>query len=229
MMNLSVDQKGWGNASGSISLEASLVFPWVLMMTFLLLLFSLFISQGALLYYSSSIMAERAAFTWSNSAKNSITGAYPEGQYDGLYWRLTDDNLVQGLFGLVSGNEGTEVDVYPGMSGGEGYAAVDKLRRAGYDSASSSLVGTGDMSYRNVGIKREIGVRLTSDWVAQPLIWLRGGGAAQTDVTALVVEPTEFLRTFDLIRYYAAKMKNSSEGASAYRDKAGEVLNKRKK
>ncbi|QMV43361.1 hypothetical protein [Cohnella cholangitidis] len=180
------------------------------------------------MYYSSSILAERTAFSWSNSAKNSLTGAYPDGQYDGLYWRLTDDSLVQGLFGLVSDNESAVIEVYSGMPGGEGSKSTDKLRRAGFDTAASHNVGTGRMNYRNIGIKREIEVSLTSVWTARPLIWLRGGGAAEADVSALVVEPAEFLRTFDLMRYYASKMKESREGETAYRDKAGGVLNKRK-
>jgi hypothetical protein len=199
------------------------------MLTFLLLFFSLFISQGALLYYSSSIMAERAAYGWANSAKDAQTGAYPQGKYDGLYWRLADDGLVQGLFGLVAGDNAARVEIHAGMTGGEGGdEAIEKLRRAGYETASSHNVGTGEMRYRNIGIKREIEVDLTSVWLARPLIRLRGGGAAKTEVTALVVEPPEFLRSFDLLRYYASKMKNSPQGASAYREQAGGVLRKRK-
>lgn len=221
--------RDWGNTSGSISLEASLVFPWVLMLTFLLLFFSLYISQGALLYYSSSIMAERTAFSWTNSAKDAQTGAYPQGEYDGLYWRLTDDSLVQGLFGLVAESNGAGIEIHAGMAGGEGSKAIDKLRRIGFETASSHNVGAGEMRYRNIGIKREIEVDLTSNWLAQPLIWLRGGGAAKTEVNALVVEPPEFQRSFDLIRYYASKMKSSPQGESAYRDQAGGVLQKRKR
>ncbi|WP_256760701.1 hypothetical protein [Cohnella sp. WQ 127256] len=222
--------KSSSNDSGSITLEASMVFPWVVMMTFLLLFFSLFISQGALLYYSTSVLAERTAFSWSNSAKDAHTGAYPQGQYDGLYWRLIDDSLVQGLFGLASSDSGTgiSVEINSSMTRIEGSSAVDKLKRSSFELSSSQPIGTGDINYLNIGIKREIGVHLTSIWLAEPLLWLRGGGAAEADVSALVVEPQEFLRTFDLIRYYAAKMKNSPEGATAYRDKAGGVLQKRK-
>jgi hypothetical protein len=205
-----------------------MVFPWVLMMTFLLLLFSLFVSQGALLYYGSTITAERAAFVWSNSAKNSRTGAYPQGQYDGLYWRLLDDQLLEGLLGLATEQHEVNVELYPSMMDGEGTSASDKLRKIGHQLNAVQAGGTGYISYRNIGVKREIGVNLTSGWLPEPLIRLRGGGAAMAETTALVVEPVEFLRSFDLIRYYASKMKAAPEGAEAYRDKAAAVLRKKR-
>ncbi|TVX98221.1 pilus assembly protein [Cohnella terricola] len=216
------------DTTGSFTLEASMLLPWVLMMTFLLLFFALYIAQGTLLYYSSSIMTERAAFNWSNSFKKVSTGAYPQGQYDGLYWRLTDDRLVQGLFGLATGGGETSVEVYPDMQGSEGSSAASKLVRVASATAGSHRVGSGEISYRNIGIKREIRAGLASVWLAEPLVRLRGGGAAEAEVSALVVEPAEFLRTFDLIRYYAAKMSRYSEGAEKYRAEAADVLSKRK-
>ncbi|MCD9024027.1 hypothetical protein K7P76_19640 [Cohnella sp. NL03-T5] len=228
MDDIRSDKDGlWGNREGSISLEASMVFPWVLMMTFLLLLFSLFISQGAILYYSSSITAERTAFVWSNSGKDALTGAYPQGQYDGLYWRLFDDSLVQGLFGLASGNYSTSIEIRHGMEGSQGSSAEDKLRKIGSQTATVHRLGIGGISYRNIGVKREIEVNMTSVWLAKPLTWLRGEDAATAAVAALVVEPTEFLRSFDLVRYYASKMKAAPGGAAAWRDKAGAILRKR--
>jgi hypothetical protein len=216
----------WGNTSGSISLEASMIFPWVLMITFLLLLFSLFISQGATLYYSASITAERAAFVWSNSAKDQRTGAYPQGQYDGLYWRLFDDGLVEGLFGLVSDHPVTSIEISPGMEGSLGSSSADKLRRTSRQTAASHRLGTGVIRYRNMGIKSEIEVDMNGLWLAEPLSLLRGEGAATAKTSALVVEPTEFLRSFDLVRIYASKMRTAPEGAAGWREKAGGVLRK---
>jgi hypothetical protein len=219
----------WVNTSGSISLEASLVFPWVLMMTFLLLLFSLFVSQGAILYYSTSITAERTAFDWSNSAKDARTGAYPSGQYDGLYWRLFDDSLVDGLFGLATEHQSTSIEIRPEMAGDEvspGSSVEDKLMNIGFQTAVSHRLGSGVMSYRNIGVKREIGVDMTSAWLAKPLTWIHGRSEATAGVSALIVEPTEFLRSFDLVRYYASKMKAAPEGSTSWRDKAGAVLRK---
>ncbi|WP_373230180.1 hypothetical protein [Cohnella sp.] len=206
-----------------------MILPWIVIITFLLLLFSLLVTQGAILYYSSSITAERAAFNWSNSAKETQTGAYPEGQYDGLYWRLLDDSLVKGLFGLVSEEEGAEVkiELYSGMQKGKGSGVADKLRKLGFQLISSQEDLNGAMSYSNIGVKRQIGVNLSAGWLPEPLIWLRGEDASVAQATALVVEPTEFIRSFDLARYYASKMKSAPEGSTAFREKAAVILRKR--
>jgi len=206
-----------------------MLLPWVMMLTFLLLFFVLYLSQGSLLYYSAAIMTERAAFGWSNSAKDVRTGEYPPDAYDGLYWRLTDDSLVQGLFGLVGGEGGVEVRVEPGMPAGEGTAPEDKLRKTAFETAAVHRLGTGTLSYRNIGIKREIGTDMASLWIAEPLQWLRESGPAEAGVSALIVEPAEFVRSFDLIRYYAAKMKSAPQGRDSYRAEAKEALDKRRR
>jgi hypothetical protein len=216
------------NTSGSISLEAAMIFPWVVMITLLLLLFALFVSQRALLYYSSSVTAERTAFGWSNSAKDTHTGAFPEGKYDGLYWRLTEDSLVQGLFGLVSEKRDVIAGINSESEGSNGSSAEDKLRKYSVEPASSHKVGNGEIRYENIGIQRKVAVELSSTWNGKPLNWLLGRGEAESEVSALIVEPAEFLRSFDLVRYYATKMKGAEEGESEYRDKAGGVLRKRK-
>ncbi|WP_391571582.1 pilus assembly protein [Cohnella sp.] len=221
-------RRRYSDSAGSFTIEASMLLPWVMMLTFMLILFALYISQGALLYYSSSIMTERAAFNWSNSSADTRTGGYPEGQVDGLYWRLTDDALLQSLFGLASGEAGTQVEVYPGMAGGEGAAAAEKLKRAAYETSAKHHVGSGQLSYRNIGIKREIHAELISSWLSVPLVRFKGGGPAEAKVSALVVEPAEFVRSFDLVRYYAAKLRNAPEGEEKYRSQAEEVLGKRK-
>ncbi|RKP53815.1 hypothetical protein D7Z26_10465 [Cohnella endophytica] len=217
----------WGDDTGTVTLEASMIFPWVFLMTLIVLLFSLFISQRALLYYGVSVTAERTAFNWSNSAKETLTGAYPEGRYDGLYWRLADDGLVLGLFGLGGESGATQVDVIPGMEGTTGASPADKLRRGAFESASKRLLGAGKLSYLNIGIKREIEARVEIGWLPAPLAWLRGDERAGAKSSALIVEPAEFLRSFNLIRYYASKMKEAPGGETEYRDKAGDVLKKR--
>lgn len=216
----------WKDTSGSVTLEAAMIFPWILMITFILLLFSLFIAQGSLLYYSSAITAERSAFNWSNSAKESVTGEYPPNDYDGLYWRLLNDALVDGLFGLSGDNEGVQVEIkgyHPYDS--QGTSAEDKLRKA---AALMPESVTGLMQYRNIGVKQQIGIRASYGWLPRPLAWLRGDDPASSDVTALVVEPAEWVRSFDLVRYYAAKMKKSPEGEAAFRDEAASILKNRR-
>jgi hypothetical protein len=201
-----------------------MIVPWILMITFALLIFTLFIAQGSLLYYSSAITAERAAFNWSNSAKDSITGGYPPNEYDGLYWRVLNDALLDGLFGLGAENEGVQVEIKGDRDASQGASALDKLRKAAALMPESS---SGVVQFRNLGLKQQVGVRASNGWLPRPLAWLRGDEAASSSVSALVVEPAEFVRSFDLARYYEAKMKKAPGGAAAYRDQAASVLKNR--
>jgi hypothetical protein len=201
-----------------------MVLPWVMVFSFLVLLFALYVSQSSLLYYSASITAERTAFDWSNSAKDARTGAYPAGQYDGLYWRIKDDALLQGWLGFVTGEGGVSVPIDP-SSGEEsgGGSAKDKLVKWGASMPGLTSV-SGTIAYRNIGIKSTVSVKARSSWLPAALVRFSGQRQASAEVSALVVEPTELMRTFDLIRYYSAKKKDSP---GAYREKAAEVLRKR--
>lgn len=214
----------WRDRSGAMTLEASMVLPWIMMLTFVAMLFALFVSQSSVLYYNASVAAERSAFGWSNSAKETRTGAYPDGRYDGLYWRLKDDALLQGFLGLAAGDGAVEVPLGSGGAGAQGASASAKLARIG-ETVSGSV--TGEASYRNIGIKRTVTVRAESSWLPGALADFGVREHAAADVSALVVEPTEFIRTFDLVRYYAEKMRQSPQGETAYRNKAAEVIRDR--
>jgi hypothetical protein len=211
------------NDEGSVTLEASMVFPWVLIITFLLILFSIVLTQHVLQYYSATVTGERSAFDWSNSAKEVRTGAYPSGRYDGLYWRIQDDSLLAGLFGWTINQDGVKVPISLESAGNGGSSAEDKLRKA----AGTLPEGIGgEIGYRNQLWKREISVVATGGQIPVPLRRIRGGEgrAGSANVMAVVVEPAEMIRTFDLIRYYRAKINQKGDGAASYRAKAADIL-----
>jgi hypothetical protein len=220
----------WGGGNGSITLEASLVFPWVLLLTFLLILFAVTIMEKAALYYSASAAGERAAFAWSHSSAAVRTGAYPAGHYDGLYWRLKDDALLAGLFGWTSGGSNSTVSIdskEQGEGNGNGESLAEKkLRQA--SEAMPDLIGT--MGYRNRLWMREVTVVAEGGAIPAPVLRFRGSseGRHSVAVRSVVTEPAEWIRTFETVRYFQAKWKQHGEGAAANRDKAADVLvNKR--
>lgn len=79
------------NESGRFTLESTLIFP----MLFIITISCLLITVGAARHVGATIEATtaagRASYSWSNSNKNPVTGAYYPGRYDDLYWRLSDD------------------------------------------------------------------------------------------------------------------------------------------
>src|SRR5699024_10636562 len=81
------------NEKGMFTLEASLIFPIIFVVTISLILFSLVFYQKVVVYQKANMIAERTAYTWDNSQKDFNTGSFAENQYssmdagDGLYWR----------------------------------------------------------------------------------------------------------------------------------------------
>ncbi|WP_123041764.1 hypothetical protein [Cohnella candidum] len=207
---------------GSMTLEGALVFPWVLLTTLLLILFSVGMLEKALLYYSASAESGRAAFAWSHSSASGKTGGYPSGGYDGLYWRLGDDALLAGELGMSADGNGSRVDI--GNGGGEdGSPAEKKLRKSA--EAFPSFVG-GELKYRNQGWLRTVSVDASGGLIPTPVLRFRNSAETRhsASVSSTVTEPAEWIRTFQSVRYFREKMRKKGQSAETYRQKAASVL-----
>ncbi|MNQ93917.1 hypothetical protein D3C85_1094060 [compost metagenome] len=204
---------------GSFTLEASLVMPIVLMCTMLLLFLSLYLYQTSILQQTAAVAAERAANTWDNSYRDARTGAVEADKHDGLYWRLTDDSMVQALFGWAGAEQTSSLSL---PSGGTGDSlAVTKLRHTGQE-VPSHINGT--MEYSRNLLFRKVTVSLDRLIHLAPLERAMGSDLKQLgQSTSFAVEPTEWVRTVDLGRYYAAKFK-SGKGSGASPKEAGAAL-----
>jgi hypothetical protein len=215
----------WGrDQRGSFTLEAGLVFPWVLMIVFFLLFLLVWTADRVTVQYSVSSAGERAAFAWSHSSADLRTGAYAPGEDDGLYWRLRDDALLAGLFGWISGKEDYRVPIGDNAMQ-EGGLAIRKLQK----TASSFPPGMkGFVSYRNRLGFREILTQASRGSAPGPLQFFGRPGAGNRAVygSSPVTEPAEWIRTFDLVRYYTGKASRSGEG-SPYLKRAGAALEKK--
>ncbi|SFB28497.1 hypothetical protein SAMN05216312_105236 [Cohnella sp. OV330] len=200
-----------------------MLMPTLLIVTFLLVFYALFTAQNAIVHYNSAVTAERAAFNWSHAESEFATGAYEDGRYDGLYWRLTDDALLQGLFGWTAG-ESADSLTFPGAADPRDRLTLRKL----YPAAEAlSENWEGSIRYERGGIQREIAVSAADPGELSPLALLRGSSVASSESSAPVTEPAEWMRTFDLVRYYTAKVKREGGGAESYLGKAGSLLGRK--
>jgi hypothetical protein len=196
--------------SGSVTLEAALVVPWIMLLTFLLILFALYVMNRTIHYYTVSSATFRIAHAWPHSSANLKTGGYPEGGYDGLYWRLKDDAMLAGLFGW-----GTNADMETTVSfgekapGGQADSLVGiKLRHAAA-SMPAGLEGT--VAYRNRLWLREVSVEAAGSDSPDPLrrLWPSFERGISSSASAVVNEPAEWVRTFQLVRYYLVRMQQN--------------------
>ncbi|MGO4786621.1 TadE family protein [Paenibacillus sp. 2KB_20] len=211
----------WKDETGSFTVEASLVLPIVLMVTVLLLFLCLYIYQKSMLVQASAAASERTAYSWDNSHKFAATGSVEQGQYDSLYWRLTDDHVLGTLFGLASG-DGTKSIQLPHGEEGSGKLPELKMSKGG-TAVPASMAG--EMRYSNQLLIRKVTTSLNEQVSLTPFSRiLDDGGQIKVSAQSIVVDPVEFIRTVDLMRYYGSKFQGGRNGTD--KAAAGEVLQK---
>jgi hypothetical protein len=211
----------WKDETGSFTVEASLVLPIVLMVTVLLLFLCLYIYQQSMLVQASAAASERTAYSWDNSHKFAATGFVEQGQYDSLYWRLTDDNVVRTLFGLAGGDSTRSITLPQGEAEG-GKLPEHKMSKGG-TAVPASMAG--EMRYTNQLLIRKVTTSLNEQVSLTPLSRiLDDGGQIKVSAQSIVVDPVEFIRSVDLMRYYGSKFQGGRNGTD--KAAAGEVLQK---
>lgn len=211
---------------GSFTIEASLLLPIVMCITMLLLFFSLYSYQKSMLLQVASGATERAAYIWDNSYKQK-SGYYASGEHDSLYWRIGEDALLASLFGGEAGEGGVMIDL-PGAASEKDSLPVQKL------SQSSVMIPgnmPGNMNYAYSLTGRRVSAELNR-LLHLPVLDEVLSDQASPTVTAqsMIVEPVEFIRTVDLMRYFGAKFSRGTEGSgnTVYMEKkdASEMMTK---
>lgn len=198
-------------SEGSFTLEAALVFPIVLLLIFMFLLFSMYIYQKAVLYYTASETAERAAFSWDNSYRNARNGMLATGQYDGLYWRVGGDYMLGSLFGITADQTDVTLELPGAQSEEKLELAGTKLHQASaWLTRDAGLPFRGNIAYANSLLKREVAVKLKQPVSLAPLELTLGLSEPKTAAAAGIVDPVQFIRDVDLVRYYTVKFSNGT-------------------
>ncbi|MDF2667766.1 MAG: hypothetical protein K0R67_72 [Paenibacillus sp.] len=192
--------------SGSFTLEASLTFPVLMLALLALLSFSFMLYNRSDLYAVAAAVADRSASNWDNSAKDLITGAFPIGQYDKLYWRTGSDSISD-AFGFLVKNDSSRLSVPVSSLEPEEYPAnpQGKLRKA---AALLPGMVEGGLSYSNRLYSRQVEVAV--DRKSRLPSLTKGWFLPSTDVSvrAVVTEPVELIRTIDFVTTLAGRFKD---------------------
>lgn len=185
------------NDQGSSTLEATLVFPIIMLGTFIFLLFAVAQWEQAALYQQATIIAEQVATTWDLSSKDLITGDFgpvdtdTDGRYkDGLYWRLFNDFQGHGL-------------------------AQDKINKAEKYLIDKGVSGT--ITYDGL-LTRKITVRLNRNLGFH----LKFPGLPETvtaSASAHVAEPVQFMRNIDMAVYYYQQLSEKKQLLESFEKK----------
>lgn len=195
------------NDRGSFTMEASLLFPIILVITICLILFSLVVFEKVVLQQRAHLIAEHLAFVWDNSNKDIMTGEFPRNQYttskdveDGLYWRIRDD-LFLSRFNIISNPSNVELSI-----GEKGTSLpAKKLSRITTDVLPNGVTGT--VKYQNDILGRKIIVELERPLNLPKFVTdLFQTNIVTAKATAIVTDPVEFIRTTDMIITYLEKL-----------------------
>ncbi|WP_127530562.1 pilus assembly protein [Paenibacillus kobensis] len=214
--------------SGSYTLEATLVLPIILIIVAVMLLFTGYSYEKTVLYGAAVVTSERTAFLWDNSNRDVQSGNAAADQYDGLYWRIGEDGMLQSLFGLSGSDRGEASRIIEADRSGEAEEEGDDSLAERKLARSSALLSDvdrlqGEIRYDRGTVTRRITtmLRLSGD---APLLarWL-GRSEPGSSAASVIVEPTEFIRTIDLVRYYTSKFGNG-KGSTAQLQQAGATI-----
>ncbi|WP_078553037.1 hypothetical protein [Bacillus alkalicellulosilyticus] len=186
---------------GSFTLEASLVFPIIFIITIALILFSVYIYDKVVLYHRAHIIAERIAFTWDNSKKDFEDGYFDPELYttmpggDGLYWR---SNAIGGAF------------VERATNGAIGNGLVNQKVGSG-KSKGEQLVPGGTVTVQgpsSMGLNRKVTVTISRELNLPSFVQLIADSNVTVTASASVKDPVELIRTTDFIFYYGEQVSN---------------------
>ncbi|MUT68068.1 TadE/TadG family type IV pilus assembly protein [Paenibacillus sp. NEAU-GSW1] len=208
---------------GGFSLESAIVLPTVLTLILTFILFGIYMYQKVMLYYSASVTAERTAFSWDNSNRESRSGMLANGQYDSLYWRLSENHALVSLFGL-SADDSSALLTLPSAGDRSGLTLPSRKLDGGSQwlSTAGNLNAEGQIAYLPSLLKPQVEVKLKQPVSLAPLEAMLGKKEPKSAASAVIVDPVEFIRTVDLVRYYNYKASQAWSGSQ--KANAGQTL-----
>lgn len=181
------------NAKGSSTLEASIIFPVVMLMLLAFGYFSVYLYEKLVLVDAAVYYARQAAVNWNNSDKDLETGSLAgSSQNDGLYWRITRDF-----------DEST-------LAKGKTERATQLIRERLRDGfLNQDQLPEISVTYDNDLVRRTVSVAI-KEKVSLPIKWLKALLPTKIffGAKAEVTEPVEFVRNVDLTAEYLAEVKS---------------------
>jgi hypothetical protein len=187
---------GLVNSGGSVTVEAAIVLPVILLMLFGMVFFSMYVYHKLILLDTAVYTAAQRAETWDHSNKNLD---------DGLYWRLFSD-----LSGFVN-QEGAQISTGgPELVRKKSTTAVNLVKNMlQYEIFKSSRTKI-TVQYRNLVTRRIVSVGIY-EHIINPVNWLSKffNPNLAYRVEADVVEPAEFIRMMGLAGKYSSEILSS--------------------
>ncbi|WP_102272017.1 TadE/TadG family type IV pilus assembly protein [Cytobacillus massiliigabonensis] len=192
---------------GNFTIEASMIFPMLLLITLSLVFFSLVIYYKSILQFDANRIADNIAFTWSNSSKDVETGefdTYTTDLDDGLYWRLTSNNFLE-QFGIKGDNDS---------------ALVEKKERQELIAEIPGPID-GEVEFKNGLLGSKVVVTLQQPLYLPGVVKkLFGLDFMEAKATRSFNEPVEFIRMTDFVAYFVKDIKEYGGYITDFKNKS---------
>ncbi len=216
-------KKGVVNSDGSVTLEASIILPVILLLMFSMVFFSVYVYHKLVLVDTAVYTAAQRAATWDHIGKNLEDGYQKVMKNDGLYWRVFSDSS-----GFVS-QEGSQVSLEGPQPVREKTSAaltlIKEMLRFEVLKVNQSKI---TVQYKNSLLRRTVSVDIIEQMMI-PVNWLSGLVSPRLAFRAAadVVEPAEFIRLAGLGEKYSAQIlesfKNNPTPFSEEESEAGQT------
>lgn len=208
---------------GSVTIEAAIVFPIIMLSTCVLLMFGMMMYMKVLAIHAAANASERSTVVWNNSHKEPSSGEVASNQYDNLYWRALQDQMLDQLFGGSARNEMHKIHL-PAKLGEDAVKLVE--RKLSLGASSVYLPMEGEISYENRLFERTVKAEVRHPSRSTMLEKMTGVRMqVEGEAMGVITEPVEFIRTVELVRYMSVKLQEMSK-LGATPASAGKVLMK---
>lgn len=195
-MNIFVEIKKLKKSeAGNFTLEASLLFPIILMLTISLVFFSLIIYEKVVIHHRAQLIADRMAYVWNNSSRDPVTGAFSvytsdTSSDDGLYWRLFGNNFLS-KFGLHFGGSDALIN-----------KKISRAQKRWLPKNSEEQI-----QFKNTVAGGYIKVRIKEPLhLPSSIEKLFGIHHVETTAKSSINDPVEFIRNTDFVYHYAQQL-----------------------
>jgi uncharacterized protein (UPF0333 family) len=204
------------NHRGSFTIEASLIFPVIFLITVAILFFSIFIYQKVTLHFLATETAEKIAFVWDNSYRDINTGEFEIAQKDPLYWRTFNDNKID-LLDMMLEKDSSYVEF--DQNGNVDLSSNNELSNLKLEKGAGLIPRgvSGKIMYQNLLVERTIKVELETAFKNPILSLFYKNEIISAEATAKIAEPTQFIRNVDFVLIYTQEIKNRLESRTSKR------------
>ncbi|GEM_PF-567931 len=204
------------NTSGSITIEAAIVVPTIILVLIALIVAFMILYQKAILVKAATQAAQQGAEIWTDSRKDIMDGSWDNTkERDSLYFRLFDSSFsASSTMDLVSETKQEWEKTGNSIKGAKTLKVFNCVKTGLKRGLMKPKITKVDLDYTNCMVEGKLDITITQE-IEIPLGWIKSFFDGKNTLTltakgvAVVEQPAEYIRNIDFALEYASKLKDS--------------------